>query len=158
MIKGVKIFNELLKRTTDTNERVQEKAEDSLQKMVSNPKLLAQGRLQEALIVPLAAGSKEHPRIGLTKAELILYFMEEMPDLVGAAPTTVTNLAKFSITAVDSSTPAVKKCGEKLMLRLYDLEPKAVKKIMPNDTPSLRKSNRSYKILFEKFEEYDNDG
>jgi hypothetical protein len=41
----------------------------------------------------------------LTKAELILYFMAEMPDMVGQAPTTVLNLAKFAISAVDSSTP-----------------------------------------------------
>ena len=50
---------------------------------------------------------------------------------------------------------AVKKCGEKMMIRLYDLDPKAVRKVMPKDTASVRKSNRSYKILFEKFDEYD---
>jgi hypothetical protein len=34
----------------------QEKAEDTLHKMVSNPKLLAQGSLQEALITPIPSG------------------------------------------------------------------------------------------------------
>jgi hypothetical protein len=34
----------------------QEKAEDTLHKMVSNPKLLAQGSLQEALITPIPPG------------------------------------------------------------------------------------------------------
>jgi hypothetical protein len=42
-----------------------------------------------------------------------------------------------------------------MMIRLYDLDPKAVRKVMPKDTASVRKSNRSYKILFEKFDEYD---
>ena len=38
-----------MKRTTDTNERVQEKSEDALHKMVSNAKILAQGTLQVSI-------------------------------------------------------------------------------------------------------------
>ena len=69
------------------------------------------------MIGRLISGSKEHPRIGLTKAELTLYLMEEMPDAVGKPPTTVAALTKFAMSAVESSVNVVKKCGEKILIR-----------------------------------------
>jgi hypothetical protein len=63
------------------------------------------------------SGTKDHPRLALTRAELILHLMDEVPDTVGRTPTTVSNLAKFAVSAVDSSTQAVKKLGEKILLR-----------------------------------------
>ena len=39
--------------------------------------------------------------------------------------------------------------------RLYDFDPKVVRKNLPADSTKLRKSNRSYKYVFEVFDEMD---
>jgi hypothetical protein len=50
---SLKIYKELLTRSCDANERVQDKAEDALESMVINEKIRNVGTLHEALLQPL---------------------------------------------------------------------------------------------------------
>lgn len=50
---SVKIYRELLARSCDANERVQNKAEDTLEAMVINEKIRNAGSLHEELLQPL---------------------------------------------------------------------------------------------------------
>ena len=50
---SVQIFKELLARCTDSNKRVQEKAEDTLEAMITNEKIRNAGSMHEELLKPL---------------------------------------------------------------------------------------------------------
>ena len=50
---SVQIYRELLTKCCDSNERVQEKAEDTLEAMIINEKIRNAGSMHEALLQPL---------------------------------------------------------------------------------------------------------
>ena len=50
---STKIYHELLQRTADTHERVQDKCETSLQNIMANDRVRKTGKVQEILIQPL---------------------------------------------------------------------------------------------------------
>ena len=49
---SLQIYQELLARCCDSNERVQEKAEDTLEAMITNEKIRNAGDMHEALLQP----------------------------------------------------------------------------------------------------------
>ena len=49
---SLQIYQELLARCCDSNERVQEKAEDTLEAMITNEKIRNAGNMHEALLQP----------------------------------------------------------------------------------------------------------
>ena len=49
---SLQIYQELLARCCDSNERVQEKAEDALEAMITNEKIRNAGNMHEALLQP----------------------------------------------------------------------------------------------------------
>ena len=55
---SLQIYQELLARCCDSNERVQEKAEDALEAMITNEKIRNAGNMHEALLQPFQV-SKE---------------------------------------------------------------------------------------------------
>ena len=69
--------------------------------------------------------------------------------------TKVNKLAEFGLSAVNHASGPVRKAGERFMLRLYEINPKAVRKIMPPDNEQTRKSNLNYKFLFDEFNSLD---
>ena len=148
------IHSELLHRGCDTNERVQDKAEATLHSMLENEKVLNTGVLQNTLIEPLP-NARQNPKMALLRAELIKHVVEEKPSLVGQPPFTIQKLAVFGLSAVDNSSSAVRRIGEKILVRLYEIDPKPVRKVLPPDGRKSRKMSQNYKYLFEAFERRD---
>ena len=79
--------------------------------------------------------------------------IDELPEIIGTMPATQpAKLAEFGLSAVNQASAPVRKAGERFMLRLYELHPKAVKKVMPANM----KHQRAYKHLFDQFQQMDN--
>ena len=66
----------------------------------------------------------------------------------------VRNLAKFGVGAVKHQDPDVRKAGQGLVIYLYRADPKTVRKAMPEDNSSTRRSH-AYKYVFEEMERFD---
>ena len=119
--------------------------------------------LQETLIEPLPNTAKQNPKSLLLRAELIKFVVEDLssaPGLVGTAPFTLQKLAVFGLSAVDNSSSAVRRMGEKIMVKLYEIDPRPVRQVMPpydhsKNPSSKRKMSQNYKYLFEAFERRD---
>ena len=150
-----KLQKELFARGCDTNERVQDKAEATLQTMLQTKKISSLGIMQEALVEPLSPAKNANPKMALLRTELIKYIIDELPDFIEEPPMTIANVTEFSLSAINHISSPVRKIGEKIMLRMYEIDPNRVRKIMPPDTPKNRKSNHNYKYLFEAFERRD---
>jgi len=153
---ALKLYKELIIRCCDTNERVQEKAEDTLEAMVVNEKIVNAETLHEELLKPLQKkGPNEHPKMALVRTDLAFYLIDETPDIIGAMPATKANkMAEFGLSAVNHASGPVRKAGERLLLRLYEINPKSVRKIMPPENDQNRK-NMNYKNLYDDFKSLD---
>ena len=68
--------------------------------------------------------------------------------------TKANKIAEFGFSAVNHASGPVRKAGERLMIRLYETNPRSVRKIMPQDNDQNRK-NLNYKSLFETFKSLD---
>lgn len=91
--------------------------------------------------------------MSLVRTDLAFYMIDEAPDIVGLMPCTKANkLAEFGLSAVNQASAPVRKAGERFMIRLYEINPKAVRKAMPTDTRNL-----NYKHLLEHFKSLDDD-
>ena len=71
-----KLQKELLTRGCDTNERVQDKAEVTLQKMLENKKISSLGIMQETISEPLSSAKNSNPKSALVRAELMKYIID----------------------------------------------------------------------------------
>ena len=101
---------------------------------------------------------KDHPKRPLVKTDLAFYMLDETPDVVGTMPSTKpSKLAAFGLSAVNHSAAPVRKAGERFMIKLFEIAPKAVRKAMPPDNPHTRKSNINYKNIYDEIHrmEYD---
>ncbi len=153
----MQVYKEFLSRCTDTNERVQEKAEDVLEAMVTNEKIRGVGVLHEELLKPLQPG-KEHQRAALVKADLVFYMLDELEDeavadlIPGVKP---AKWVEFGLSAVNHNAANVRKAGERVMIKLYEKEPRAVLKQMPPDNAQTRKTHLNLKYLFDEFQRMD---
>ena len=114
------------------------------------------------MIEPLPNTGKQNPKSLLLKAELIKYVVEDLseaPGLVGTPPFTLQKLAVFGLSAVDNSSSAVRRMGEKIIVKLYEIDPRPVRQVMPpydhSKPNSKRKMSQNYKYLFEAFERRD---
>ena len=107
--------------------------------------------MQETLSEPLSSSKNSNPKMALVRSELMKYIIDELIDLVGEPPLTVTRVTEFALSAVNHTFQPVKRVGEKIMIRMYEIDPKRVRKIMPPDTPKNRKTNHAFKYLFEAF-------
>ena len=101
-------------------------------------------------------GPKEPPKMSLTKCELVLHLMGVYPDVIGRAPCNMAPLTTFGISGINHTAAPVRKYGEKIILKLYDLDPKTVKKTLPQDNPKNRKINFHYRTIYEEFERREN--
>ena len=63
-------------------------------------------------------------------------------------------MAEFGLSAVNHASGPVRKAGERLLLRLYEINPKSVRKIMPPENDQNRK-NMNYKNLYDDFKSLD---
>ena len=116
--------------------------------------------MQEALIEPLPDSNRHNPKSSLLKAELIKFVVEDLsetPGLVGCPPFTIQKLATFGLSAVDNSSSAVRRMGEKIMVKLYEIDPATVRRVMPpyDHSKQKRKISQNYKYLFEAIERRD---
>ena len=96
--------------------------------------------------------------MALLKAELVKFVVEDevaAAKLVGVQPFTLEKLALFGTSAVDNSSSAVRRMGEKILVKLYEMDPPTVRRVMPPDDTKTRKSSQNYKYLFEAFERRD---
>jgi hypothetical protein len=146
-----KIQKELLARGCDTTERVMDKSEATLEMMLQNKKVASLGIMQETLSEPLSSSKGSNPKMALVKAELMKYIIDEIIELIGEPPLSIVRVSEFALSAVNHSFQPVKRIGEKIMLRMYEIDPQRVKKVMPPDNPKSRKINHSYKYLYEAF-------
>ena len=150
-----KLQKELLARGCDTTERVMDKAEATLEMMLQNKKISSLGILQETLSEPLPSSKNSNPKMALVRSELMKYIIDELMELVGEPPLTFNRVVEFALSAINHTFQPVKRIGEKIMLRMYEIDPKRVRKVMPPDSPKTRKLNGSYKYLFEAFQRRD---
>lgn len=96
--------------------------------------------------------------MALVKTDLAFYMIDEVPEIIGSMPCTkASKLAEFGLSAVNQAAATVRKAGERFMIRLFELRPKAVRKAMPPDNPQTRKKNLNYKYLFDEFNKMEND-
>ena len=93
--------------------------------------------------------------MALVKAELMKYIIDELIEIVGEPPLSISRVGEFALSAVNHSLQPVKRIGEKIMLRMYEIDARRIRKIMPPDTPKSRKINHSYKYLYEAFHRRD---
>ena len=63
-------------------------------------------------------------------------------------------MAEFGLSAVNHASGPIRKAGERLLLRLYEINPKSVRKIMPPENDQNRK-NMNYKNLYDDFKSLD---
>ena len=145
-----KLQKELLARGCDTTERVMDKAEATLEMMLQNKKISSLGIMQNTLSEPLSSSKSSNPKMALVRSELMKYIIDDLIELVGVPPLSIIRVSEFAFSAVNHTFQPVKRIGEKIMLRMYEIDPKRVRKVMPPDTPKNRKTN-SYKYLFEAF-------
>ena len=101
--------------------------------------------MQETLSEPLSSSKSSSPKMALVKAELMKYIVDELIELVGEPPLSISRVGEFALSAVNHSLQPVKRIGEKIMLRMYEIDARRIRKIMPPDTPKSRKINHSYK-------------
>ena len=149
---------ELFARGCDTNPRVQDKAELTLQKMISNKKIFSNTDvLQTELVAPLPTSHKQSPKAALFKSELVKYLIFECPEHIGKGSITVPALTQFGLSAVENSSSPVRCLGEKIIVKLYQLNPGQVRKVMPPDNPRVRKNSHGLRNLFETFEKMDKE-
>ena len=95
---------------------------------------------------------KGHPKMALCRTDLAFYMLDQMPDIVGSMPCTkASKLATFGLSAVNQASAPVRKAGERFMIKLFEISPKAVRKAMPPDNPHTRKSNLNYKYMYDEF-------
>ena len=151
VISVEKILKELLARGCDTTERVMDKAEATIETMLQNKKLSGLGIMQELLSEPLSSAKSSSPKMALVKAELMQYVIDSLIELVGEPPLSIVRVSEFALSALNHTLQPVKRIGEKIMLRMYEIDPKRVRKVMPPDTPKSRKINHSFKYLYEAF-------
>ena len=94
----------------------------------------------------------------LVRVDLGFYLIDEAPDVIGSMPATkATKLAEFGLSAVNEASAPVRKSGERFMIRLFELQPNAVRKVMPPDNPQTRKTNLNYKHLYDEFIRMENN-
>ena len=105
--------------------------------------------------MPLSTAKNANPKLALVRAELMKYIIDDLPDMVGEPPLSVTKIVEFALSALNNTSSPVRRTGEKIMIRMYEIDPKCVRKIMPPDTERNRRSNHNYKYLFEAFERRD---
>ena len=74
--------------------------------------------------------------------------------LFDSIATKANKMAEFGLSALNHASGPVRKAGERLLLRLYETNPKAVRKIMPPDNDQNRK-NINYKNIFDGFKSLD---
>ena len=151
---ALKVYHDLILRTADTNDRISGKAEEEIQQMLHISKVRSSGAIQEQLLKPLKAG-KEHPKIAIAKAELVLYLVDELGDSLGEPPVTVENVTQFGLSGVNHTNPTVRKVGEKIVLKMYDLDGDFVRDMLPPDSSKTRMANLNYRRLFEAFDRRD---
>jgi hypothetical protein len=96
--------------------------------------------------------------MALVRTDLAFFMIDEMPEIIGSMPCTKpVKLAEFGLSAVNQASAPVRKAGERFMVRLYELEPRAVLKAMPQDNANTRKANLNYKYLFDEFKKLDGE-
>ena len=150
---SVKTYQSLLMRAGETNDRVSDRAEEAIQKMLQNKEIQALGAIQMKLMEPLKLPSKINPKQVLVRTELVLYMITDL-DLAGRDPTRVESLADYGISAVSHTSAAVRKMGEKILLRLYTIDADAVRFMMP-DREKDKKNNLAIRRLFDEFDKKD---
>lgn len=144
-----KVYKELIQRGCDTTERVSDRAEETIQKMLKTPEIQESGVIQQELLKPLLQ-SKEHPKMAVIKTELVLYMIDEL-NLVDRKHSSLEQVAEFGMTAVNHTTARVRKLGEKIMKKLFKIDPDRVRELIPPDNPKNRKANHNLRSLYKKF-------
>lgn len=90
--------------------------------------------------------------MSLVRTDLAFYMIDEMPEIIGTMPATQpSKLAAFGLSAINQASAPVRKAGERFLIRLYELNPKAVRKVMPT-------GQKAYKHLFDQFDKMDSTG
>ena len=96
--------------------------------------------------------------MALVRVDLAFFMIDTVPEIVGSMPCTKANkLAAFGLAAVNQASAPVRKAGERFMIRLYEIDSRAVRKVMPSDTHHTRKTNLNYKYLFDEFQRMDSE-
>lgn len=86
----------------------------------------------------------------MSKTELVWFMVNDLK-IAGTPPTTVKALADFGFSAVTHSLSPVRHLGEAIMVKLYELEPKTVKSVMPKENDKTWKNHIPVRKLCAKF-------
>ncbi|XP_059087366.1 centrosomal protein of 104 kDa-like [Tigriopus californicus] len=144
-----KVYKELIQRGCDTSDRVSDKAEATIQRMLQAPDVQETGVIQQQLLQPLPP-NKEHPKMAVIKAELVVYMIDEL-NLVDRKYSSLDQVTEFGMAAVNHTTARVRKLGEKIMKKLFKIDPDRVRELIPPDNPKNRKANHNLRSLYKKF-------
>ena len=147
------IFSVILSRSGEPVQRVHDLSIETGVKLVKMPKMEELDVLDELLTSPITV--KEPAKVALSRVKFTRFLVEEygISDEKND-PMCVRNLAKFGAGAVKHQDPDVRQAGQDLVIYLYRADPKTVRKVMPEDNNSTRRSH-AYKYVFEEMERYD---
>lgn len=147
------IFGVILSRSGEPVQRVHDLSIETGVKLVKMPKMEELDVLDELLTSPITL--KEPSKVALSRVKFTKFLVEEY----GLSddkddPMCVKSLARFGCGAVQHQDPDVRQAGQDLLLFLYRAEPRTVRKAMPQDNSSTRRSH-AYKYVFEQMDRHD---
>ncbi len=90
---------------------------------------------------------KDVPKQAVARTELVHFLVKELNDFYS-----MKDLTHFALSAVKHTSPAVRTIGIKLLLRLYDKDPKTVMRIVPEETPAVRKEFVGLKNFYDELD------
>lgn len=151
----MRIQKELTQRGNDNNERVLDKAEAAFFAMLENDKISSIEAFQEEILKPLGSGTKQNPKTAFFRAQMIKFIVTDQPHLLCTGLITNAKVAAFGLSAVEHTSSSVRRLGEQILVKLYELDPKPVRRVLPPDNPMTRRKNHNFKYLFEAFERRD---
>lgn len=150
-----KLLPELLARSGDPSPRIHTLAQHTILTIAACPCIQNQNLVAPSLSRPVGSGT--HPRLALSRIQML----EQLVLSQGISSDKHSGLTCRSLTEAGSSglhhpTEPVRKVAEKILILVYKINPRLVRKQLPPDDDITRR-NLLYRQLFSEFDKLDSN-
>lgn len=148
-----KLLPELLAKSGDPSARINTLAQHTILSIAICPEVQKLNLVAPSLSRPV--GSASHPRLAMSRLQML----EQLVLTLGISPDkhsglTCRILAEAGISGINHPTEGVRKIAERVLLLVYRVNQRLVRKLVPPDDDVTRR-NLMYRQLFQEFDKID---